>query len=126
MTYRDWERCPGWETRKGQRVYPLYSWGAPSDKARPGGKITAFAADVEPEDSEFPEGMTHWIGEISWVGNVVEWVQVNESRQGEGIATEMFHLARTFTPALRHADLGHLSEDARGWIAAIESGFMQG
>lgn len=121
MTYREWARCPSWETSNGKRVYPLYSWGAPTDKARPGGKIVAFAADVDPDDSEYPEGLRHRVGEITWFGIVIEWVEVNESRQCEGIATEMFHLARKFTPALRHADTGHLSEDARAWIAAMEA-----
>lgn len=121
MPYRDWEPLPSWESRTGKCVYPLYSWGAPADKNRLGGAIYVFDADVDPEDSEYPQGLKHHIGRITWVGNVIEWIEVNESRQREGIATEMFNLARNCAPDLRHADDAYLSDKARAWITGMEA-----
>lgn len=121
MPYRDWERLPSWGNSPRKCMYPLYSWGAPSDKNSPGGVIYVFDADVDPEDSEHPQGLKHHIGQITWVGNVVEWIEVKESRQREGIATEMFKLARSCAPDLRHADDTYLSDKARAWIMGMEA-----
>lgn len=123
MPYRNWERRPSWWSKRGEQVFPLYSQGAPANRpfdSNPGGVIYVFDADVDPEDCEYPPGLKHHIGRLTWVGNVVEWIEVNEGRQREAIATDMFELAQQINPRLHHSE-GRLSDKARAWIEGLEA-----
>lgn len=118
MTWRDWERCEPFRIKNHALVYPLYSWGAPSDKSTPGGKIEVYDIDVAPENCEERDALRHRIGFLSWHRDEIEYVTVDEEWQRQGVATEMLRVARIHTPTLRHGN--RRTRHAHAWISTVD------
>lgn len=113
---RKWQRLPSWEAH-GECMYPIMSKGSRVNQASPGGVINVFF--VEPDVDDWSRNLDERCGFITWHGAEVEHVQVEKSYRRRGIATELFRLAQTTCPGLRHSS--DLNNDAQKWIAGMET-----
>lgn len=114
-----WERRPAFTTKHGAQVHPLYTLGANGDRYN-GGTIYVYDAEVALEDADYPPGLKHRVGWMTWNADVIVYVEVAEPWKRQGIATEIFRLAQEVAPNLRHAE--QRTPEAEKWIATVSPG----
>ncbi len=119
MTWQNWESRPAFTTTSGRRVYPAYALGANGQRYE-GGTIHVHDAEVCAEDIEFPAGLQHRIGFLTWNRNVIQYVEVNTDWRKQGIGREMLRLAREIAPTLLHAPCHQRSEDGEKFVRATD------
>lgn len=119
--YWDWEHLLTFTTKDGRRVHLLYSPGYAGDKSGPAGKVWAYDVEVDPEDPAVEHALRrdHRVAHLGWDHTEVAYIETDEGWQRQGLATEMFRIARVFHPDLRHSS-SQRTDDAKAWIAAVD------
>lgn len=111
-----WERRPALTTDRGE-VHFTYTPGANGDRHN-GGQIHAFDTEIPLEDIDHPPGRRHLLGRLTWNGNVIDYIGIDDSWHRKGIGTHMYGIAREINPRLRHAAPTHRTRDAELLIRA--------
>lgn len=118
--WQDWEARPAFKTKdESRRVHPFYALGANGERYE-GGTIHVHDVEVALEDIGHPPGMRHRIGYLTWNRRTIQYVEVDEAWQRQGIATELLRLAREVEPHLRHAPCANRSESGEAFVRATD------
>ena len=120
-TYYSWQRLPKFETNDGRTLYPFYADGVYGTQSGAGlGQISAYSQDTDLATGDIEHSLgRHQVGFIHWVDRVVQMVSVEKPGwERQGIATELWRLARELEPELQHSDT-HISAAGAAWIASL-------